>query len=192
LARTDLNEPTRGGQVLVPDEAGAVAAGSHLAHVDAGPVTANYGLDQEEVVARLNTALATEIVCWLRYLSHYHAADGIRADVVAAELLEHATAERDHAERLAKRIAQLGGMPDLDPGTLVARSHAPYREATNLDEVLAINLEAERVAVEFYRGLARWAGDRDPTTRRLVEEILADEEEHADDLVSLMRGGQWR
>lgn len=188
MARGDPTGPPGGAQVLAPNAEGAVAAGSHLAHEDAGPVTANYGLDQEEVVTRLNAALATEIVCWLRYLAHYHAADGIRADVVAAELLEHATAERDHAERLATRIAQLGGMPDLDPRTLSARSHAPYREAADLEEVLSINLEAERIAVEFYRDLARWAGDRDPTTRRLVEEILGDEEEHADDLIRLMRG----
>lgn len=161
---------------------------NEVQHPDAGPMTPNYGLPQEDVVHRLNAALATEIVCWLRYLSHYHAADGIRADVVATELLEHATQERDHAERLATRIAQLGGMPDFDPGTLMSRSHAPFRPTTNLEEMLSINLEAERIAIEVYRDLARWAGDKDPTTRRLIEDILAQEEEHADDLISLMRG----
>ena len=157
-------------------------------NIDAGAVTPSYSADREAVIRLLNDALATEVVCYLRYKRHYFMADGIHAEAVSAEFLEHATQEQEHADRIAERIVQLGGAPDFSPDSLTARSHAQYVEGTSLADMLRENLIAERIAIESYREIAQYIGDKDPTTRRLMEEILATEEEHADDLVSLMHG----
>jgi bacterioferritin len=156
--------------------------------IEGGAVTPSYGANREEVIRLLNEALATEIVCYLRYKRHYFMADGIHAEPVAAEFLEHATQEQQHADQIAERIVQLGGSPDFSPDSLVQRSHAQYVEGGSLADMIRENLIAERIAIESYREIAQYIGDGDPTTRRLMEEILATEEEHADDLVSLMHG----
>ena len=156
--------------------------------IEAGAVTPSYGANPQEIIRLLNDALATEIVCYLRYKRHYFMADGIHADAVAAEFQEHATQEQEHADQIAERIVQLGGAPDFAPDSLTSRSHAQYVEGTSLGDMIRENLVAERIAIESYREIAQYIGDRDPTTRRLMEEILATEEEHADDLVSLMHG----
>lgn len=153
-----------------------------------GPVTPSYDLDRERVVKLLNDALATEWVCALRYKRHYHVARGIKARFAAEEFLEHATQELEHADWLAERIVQLGGSPDLDPQGLASRSHAQYHSGTGLIEMITEDLVAERIAIEAYRELVQFLGDHDPTTRRLIEKILATEEEHADDLVDLLEG----
>jgi bacterioferritin len=156
--------------------------------IEAGAVTPSYSADREEIIGLLNDALATELVCYLRYKRHYFMADGIHADAVSAEFLEHATQEQEHADQIAERIVQLGGAPDFAPDTLTSRSHAQYVEGKSLGDMIRENLVAERIAIESYREIAQYIGDKDPTTRRLMEEILATEEEHADDLVSLMHG----
>lgn len=157
-------------------------------HMERGAVTAGYAADRDTVVKILNAALATEIVCQLRYKRHYFMADGIHAEAAKAEFLEHATEEAQHADKIAERIVQLGGEPDFSPEGLASRSHAEYAEGTTLREMIEEDLVAERVAIESYREIVLYLGDRDPTTRRLMEEVLAAEEEHADDLVSLLKG----
>jgi bacterioferritin len=154
--------------------------------VSDGPVTADYGLDPREVVQLLNEALATELVCTLRYKRHYYMAQGIKARFAAEEFQEHAQQEAEHADRIAERIVQLGGEPDFNPDSLTGRSHAQYHDGTGLREMLVEDLVAERIAIESYREMVRYLGDRDPTTRRMLEEILAVEEEHADDLNDLL------
>lgn len=156
--------------------------------VMAGVVTPNYALDPDEVVRLLNGALATEWVCAMRYKRHYFVAKGIKARVAATEFLEHANQEMGHADRLAERIVQLGGEPDLDPEGLADRAHAQYHAGTDLVEMIKEDLIAERIAIESYRELVQYLGEKDPTTRRLLEEILAVEEEHADDLLDLLEG----
>lgn len=156
------------------------------AHVEDGAVTEGYRADREAVIRRLNESLATEIVCVLRYKRHYYMATGIHAQSAATEFLEHATVEQSHADRIAERIIQLGGAPDLNPDTLTSRSHAEYVEGSTLEDMLRENLVAERIAIESYTEFIRYLGDADPTTRRLMEEILSNEEEHADDLKTLM------
>ncbi|MEZ4235908.1 MAG: ferritin-like domain-containing protein [Myxococcota bacterium] len=151
-----------------------------------GAVTAAYKADRQQVIDVLNEVLATEIVCNLRYRQHYYVATGVLAEVVAAEFLEHAKEEADHADRVAERITQLGGRPNLDPAGLNTRSHAEYKEATSLREMIVEDLVAERVAIETYAEIVRWLGDDDPTTRRMMESILEKEEEHADDMSSLL------
>ncbi len=136
----------------------------------------------------LNDALATELVCVLRYKRHYYMASGIHAQSVAAEFLEHAVEEQGHADLLAQRIVQLGGEPDLDPDRLSARSHAQYVEGKDLADMIREDLVAERIAIDSYAETIRYLGDDDPTTRRMLEGILAAEEEHAEDLLSLLRG----
>ncbi len=157
-----------------------------MRHLEEGAVTESYPLDRAEIVRILNEVLATELVCVLRYKRHYHATKGIRAKVAAAEFLEHAQQEQHHADLVAERIVQLGADPDYNPATLVQRSHADYHEGTELAEMLRADLIAERIAIESYREMIAFIGDRDPTTRRLLEGILAQEEEHAEDLVDLM------
>jgi bacterioferritin len=157
-------------------------------HVERGAVTDGYKADRETVLRLLNDALATELVCVLRYKRHYYMVTGIHAQSVAAEFLEHALEEQSHADLLAERIVQLGGAPNLDPDQLSARSHAQYVEGKDLADMLRENLVAERIAIDSYTEVIRYIGDDDPTTRRLLEGILAAEEEHADDLKSLMRG----
>jgi bacterioferritin len=156
-------------------------------HMEEGAVTAGYGADRETVIKLLNDALATELVCVLRYKRHYFMSQGINAQSVAAEFLEHANEEQGHADQLAARIVQLGGEPDLSPDGLSSRSHSEYVEAESLVDMIRENLVAERIAIDSYRELVAYLGDRDPTTRRMMEEILAVEEEHADDLVDLLK-----
>lgn len=152
-----------------------------------GAVTPSYPeSDRKAIVELLNTALATEIVCVLRYKRHYYATHGIRAKFVSAEFLEHANEEQAHADQIAERIVQLGEDPDLNPATLLSRAHSEYDEATSLRPMLEADLIAERIAIESYREMIEFIGPRDPTTRRLLESILAQEEEHAEDLVDLL------
>jgi bacterioferritin len=152
-----------------------------------GAVTPSYAeSDRQAIVELLNTALATEIVCVLRYKRHYYATHGIRAKFVSAEFLEHANEEQAHADRIAERIVQLGEDPDLNPATLLSRAHSEYDEATSLRPMLEADLVAERIAIESYREMINYIGPRDPTSRRLLEAILAQEEEHAEDLVDLL------
>ncbi|MEZ5987807.1 MAG: ferritin-like domain-containing protein [Planctomycetota bacterium] len=155
-------------------------------HVEDGPVTADYEADREAVLGILDKALATELVCFLRYRRHHYMAHGLRARAAAAEFLEHSQQELDHGHRIAQRITQLGGRPDLDPSSFADRSHSDYVECRSLEEMVRENLVAERIAIATYRELIRTIGDRDPTTRRLLESVLAVEEEHADDLVNLL------
>lgn len=155
-------------------------------HIEKGAVTAGYTADRETVVKLLNEALATEIVCVLRYKRHYFMATGIHADSVAAEFLEHAADEQGHADQIAARIVQLGGAPNFSPEGLLTRSHAEYVEGDTLNDMIKEDLVAERIAIDSYRDLIRYFGNDDPTSRRLMETILAVEEEHADDLVNLL------
>ena len=157
------------------------------AHIDAGPVTSDYGTDRERVIEVLNDALATELVCVLRYKRHYYMAEGINAGPVSAEFLQHAAEEQAHADQIAARIVQLQGEPDFDPATLVQRSHAEYAPGADLVDMIKEDLVAERIAIASYLDIARWLGDGDITTRRLIESILAVEEEHADDLLNLLK-----
>ncbi len=155
-------------------------------HIEQGAVTENYQGDRETIIRLLNEALATELVCTLRYKRHYYMAKGIHAQAVQAEFLEHAEQEQAHADAIAARIVQIGGEPDFNPDVLSKRSHAEYVEGDTIVDMLRENLVAERVAIESYGEVIRYIGDNDPTTRRLMEQVLADEEEHAEDLVTLM------
>jgi bacterioferritin len=154
--------------------------------VDDGAVTPSYGPWRDDIVRLLNDSLATELVCVLRYRRHHFTADGMASPAIAAEFLVHADEESTHANRIAERIVQLGGSPDFNPATLLERSHADYDESSDLREMVKANLVAERIAVEAYRQMISLIGDKDPTTRRILEEILADEEEHADELKDLL------
>lgn len=154
-------------------------------HMDEGAVTGGYQLDSKAVTEMLNGALATELVCVLRYKQHYYMCDGMNAQVVADEFLEHAGQEQEHADQLAERITQLGGEPEMDPAKITGRAHSEYKSAGSVAEMINENLVAERIAIDSYRAMIEYVGDKDPTTRRMLEEILAVEEEHADDLVGL-------
>jgi bacterioferritin len=156
-------------------------------HIENGAVTQGYSADRETVIKLLNEALATEIVCTLRYRRHYFMASGINAESVAAEFLQHANEEQGHADQIAQRIVQLQGEPDFNPEGLLTRSHAEYVEGTTLIEMIKEDLVAERIAIDSYREMITYFGNQDPTSRRLMEEILAVEEEHADDLVSMLQ-----
>jgi bacterioferritin len=156
------------------------------AKMDEGPITDAYGADRTKVIELLNEALATEIVCVLRYKRHYFMADGINAGPVAAEFQQHAAEELDHADRIATRIVQLQGEPNFSPEGITSRSHAEYVEGNDLVDMIKEDLVAERIAIESYAEMVQWLGDQDPTTRRLMEDILAMEEEHADDLLNLL------
>jgi len=157
-------------------------------HIEDGAVTPSYGCDREVVLRLLNESLATEIVCTLRYKRHYYMAQGMHSEGVAAEFLEHATTEAAHADRIAARIVQLGGAPNFSPDGLSGRSHAEYIEGDTLREMIAEDLIAERIAIESYGEMIRYIGDGDSTTRTMLEEILATEEEHADDMSNLLSG----
>jgi bacterioferritin len=152
-----------------------------------GAVTGAYLADREQVIGVLNEVLATEIVCVLRYKNHYFMASGINAQPVAQEFLTHANEEQQHADWVAQRITQLGGTPNLNPEGLATRSHAEYVEGATLERMIREDLVAERVAIETYSEIIRWLGSDDPTTRRLIEDILKMEEEHADDLATLLQ-----
>jgi bacterioferritin len=152
-----------------------------------GAVTGAYLADREKVIGVLNEVLATEIVCVLRYKNHYFMASGINAQPVAQEFLTHANEEQQHADWVAQRITQLGGTPNFNPEGLATRSHAEYVEGATLERMIREDLVAERVAIETYSEIIRWLGSDDPTTRRLMEDILKMEEEHADDLANLLQ-----
>ena len=157
-------------------------------HMREGAVTPDYKADRKAVIKVLNEALATEIVCVLRYKRHQFMAKGIHAQSVAAEFAEHAAEEQGHADLIAQRIVELGGEPDYSPASLVLRSHSEYVEGGDLVEMIEEDLVAERIAIESYGEIIRYVGDGDPTTRRMFEGILAKEEEHAEDLSSLLQG----
>jgi len=155
-------------------------------NIEQGPVTDSYGADRERVISVMNDSLATEIVCYLRYKRHYFMATGIDSGNAAAEFLEHATQELQHADMLAARITQLQGSPNFNPTGLAERSHAEYVEGETLADMIKEDLVAERIAIQSYGEIIRWLGTNDSTTRRLFEDILAVEEEHADDLLNLL------
>ena len=155
-------------------------------NIDKGPVTVAYRADLKRVIEVLNEVLATELVCVLRYKRHYFTASGINAQAVAAEFLQHANEEQGHADSVAQRIVQLGGSPNLNPEGLATRSHSQYDEKMALVDMIREDLVAERIAIETYSEIIRWLGNDDPTTRSLIEGILKVEEEHADDLSTLL------
>ena len=155
-------------------------------HIEDGAVTQGYTADRETVLRILNEALATEIVCVLRYKRHYYMATGIHAQAVAAEFLEHANEEQGHADEIAARITQLGRSAQLQPGRAPRRSHAEYVEGESLIDMIKEDLVAERIAIDSYREMAQYFGQKDPTSRGMIERILAVEEKHADDLVNLL------
>ncbi|HET6804701.1 MAG TPA: ferritin-like domain-containing protein [Frateuria sp.] len=155
-------------------------------HIDQGAITAGYSADRDTVIKLLNEALATEIVCTLRYKYHYYMASGIHSQAVKAEFLEHAQQEQEHADRIAERITQLDGKPDFNPEGLLSRSHADYAEGADLVDMIKEDLIAERIAIDTYRAIIEYIGADDPTTRRIMEEVLAQEEEHAEDMASLL------
>jgi bacterioferritin len=156
-------------------------------NIEAGAVTDNYRGDRKEVIRLFNEALATELVCILRYKRHFFTAIGLSAKSVAAEFAEHAAEESAHADQLAARIVQLGGEPDFNPDTLTKRSHAEYKEGVTLSDMIREDLIAERIAIESYGEMVTYIGSQDPTSRRVLEQILAQEEEHAEDLSSLLK-----
>jgi bacterioferritin len=164
---------------LTLDQAAIDAASQSL---DDGAVTPSYGPWRDDIVKLLNDALATELVCVLRYKRHYFTATGVSSPAIADEFLVHANEESAHADKIAERIVQLGGEPDFNPETLQQRSHASYDASLDLQAMVRANLVAERIAIETYRQMIVLIGDKDPTTRRILEEVLAEEEEHADEL----------
>ena len=155
-------------------------------HIERGAVTDGYTADRETVLKLLNEALATEIICVLRYRRHYFMASGLEAQSVAAEFLQHANEEQGHADQIAARIVQLGGEPNFSPDGLSTRSHAEYVEGSDLIDMIKEDLVAERIAIDSYADMVRYIGDDDPTTRRLLEDVLGQEEEHADDMKTLL------
>ena len=157
-------------------------------NMEKGPVTDAYGADLERVIFVLNQALATELVCVLRYKRHFFTAQGLNAQSAAEEFLQHAGEESDHADSIAARITQLGGEPDFNPASLTGRSHSEYDSSTELEKMIREDLVAERVAIAAYTEIIAWLGTGDPTTRRMLEEILATEEEHAEDMLDLLAG----
>ncbi|HWC98531.1 MAG TPA: ferritin-like domain-containing protein [Candidatus Sulfopaludibacter sp.] len=156
-------------------------------HMEKGAVTGGYKADRETVLRLLNEGLATEIVCVLRYKRHQFMAHGLSAQSVADEFAEHAAEEQEHADMIAKRITELGGEPNFSPEGLLSRSHSEYVEGDKLTDMIKEDLVAERIAIESYSEIIRYLGENDPTTRRMMEEILAKEEEHAEDMLSLIQ-----
>lgn len=155
-------------------------------HMEGGAVTSAYTADRQTVIRILNEVLATELVCVLRYKRHYYMATGIHAQAVAAEFLEHATEEQSHADLAAERITQLGGEPNFNPEGMTSRSHSEYAEGKTMLDMVREDLVAERIAVESYNEIIRYLGNDDPTTRRMLEKIMAKEEEHADDMKKIL------
>ena len=151
-----------------------------------GAVTADYALDRDQAIGILNEALATELVCVARYKFHYFMASGIHSQAVKSEFKEHADEEQEHADWLAERIKQLGGKPEMNPAVLTGRAHSEYKEGSSLADMIREDLVAERIAIETYREIIQYFGDKDPTSRTLLERILAKEEEHADDMADLL------
>lgn len=171
--------------VIEPLDVAAIRAAAKK-HVDEGAVPPGYQGNREAIIAMLNEALATEWVCVLRYMRHYFTAAGLSNEAIKAEFLLHAQQEQDHANRIAERIVQLNGEPDLDPATLVQRSHAEYDASVDVKDMIRANLIAERIAIESYRQMIERIGDTDPTTRQMLTQIMAAEEEHADDMKDLL------
>jgi bacterioferritin len=155
-------------------------------HIDKGAITDGYKADRKTIVKILNEALATEIVCVMRYKYHYYMAKGIHSQSVKAEFLEHANEEQQHADRIAERITQLEGTPNFSPEGLLSRSHSDYAEGEDIVDMIKEDLIAERIAIDAYREIIDYIGEDDPTTRRMMEEIMAVEEEHAEDMSSLL------
>ncbi|MGZ5037628.1 MAG: ferritin-like domain-containing protein [Usitatibacter sp.] len=184
-----MNAPIRNPQAKPPLTDVKTLRESARRHVEEGAVTEHYKGDRAKVIELLNEALATEMVCVLRYRHDYYMARGLKAKAAADEFLEHADQEFGHANQLAERIVQLGGEPDFNPETLTRRSHAEYRLGRGVEDMIRENLVAERIAIDSYREMAAYVGDDDPTTKNLLEEILAVEEEHADDLADLLDAG---
>ena len=178
-AGSDAAGTGEGAQRLRLDENALEAAKRSL---EKGAVTPSYGPWREDIIALLNDALATEIVCTLRYKRHYYTAKGLASPAIAEEFLVHAQEETAHSEQIAERIVQLGGEPDFSPATLLERSHADYDESKDLQAMIRANLVAERVAIEAYSQMIHLIGDKDSTTRRILESILSQEQEHADEL----------
>lgn len=183
LKRTSDTGEAGTEQMLELDQAALDAARKNI---DQGAVTPSYGPWRTSIVKLLNDSLATELVCVLRYKRHHFTAHGLASPAIAAEFLVHANEESGHADMLAERIVQLGGKPDFSPSTLLERSHADYDESDDLKAMVRANLVAERVAVEGYRQMIALIGDKDPTTRRMLEQILHDEEEHAEELADML------
>jgi len=185
-----MNPQTPDGTVTAPHQLTDVATLRARArqHIEGGAVTAGYSADRTQVLKMLNEALATELVCMLRYRRHHFMARGIHAQGVASEFLVHAKEEQKHADQLAARIVQLGGEPDFSPDSLSARSHAEYVPGHTLEEMLREDLVAERIAIDSYREMVQYLGHQDPTTSDLLKRILAVEEEHADELSDLLDG----
>jgi bacterioferritin len=154
--------------------------------ISEGAVTPDYGLDRERAIAILNEALATELLCVLRYRFHWFMASGIHSNSVKNEFKEHADEEQEHADRIAERIKQLGGKPEMNPAAITALAHSEYKEGNSLEDMIREDLIAERIAVETYREIIRFFGDKDPTSRLMMEEILSKEEEHADEMADLL------
>jgi bacterioferritin len=154
--------------------------------IESGAVTQDYSLDKDQAIKILNEALATELVCVLRYRFHYFMASGIHKEGAAAEFLEHSNEEQQHADMIAERIKQLGGKPEMDPSKFAQVSHSEYVEGNSLEDMLREDLVAERIAIQTYREMIQFFGTKDPTSRRLMEQILAVEEEHADDIADLL------
>lgn len=193
-SRNGTKKPPPGGQTTRGGEVGSgffsdvkTLRENARKHIDNGPITSSYGADLDRVIAVLNEVLATELVCVLRYKRHYYMAEGINSRSVAEEFLQHAAEEQDHADRVAERIVQLQGEPDFNPETLSQRSHSQYAPGTDLLDMIKEDLVAERIAIMSYQEIARWIGDADPTTRRLIEDILSVEEEHADDMLTFLK-----
>ncbi len=184
-SRTDANSTGKGPTQGFLSDVATIRARARK-HIEDGAVTENYDADRATVLKLLNEALATELVCVLRYRRHHFMAKGIHAEPIAAEFKVHADEEQAHADRIAARIVQLGGEPDFSPDGLSARSHSEYVAPNGLTDMIRENLIAERIAIESYREMIQYMGERDPTTRRILEEILAVEEEHADELADML------
>ncbi|MCQ9617756.1 ferritin-like domain-containing protein [Paenalcaligenes niemegkensis] len=176
---------TNNVQPFKPLDVAAIRAAAKQ-HVDDGAVSSGYQGNREAIIKMLNEAVATEWVCVLRYMRHYFTATGLNNEAIKAEFLEHATQEQEHANRIAERIVQLNGEPDLDPATLLQRSHAEYDDSQDIKSMIRANLIAERIAIESYRQMIERIGDTDPTTRQMLIEIMAVEEDHADDMSDLL------
>ncbi|MET4727267.1 bacterioferritin [Lysobacter enzymogenes] len=180
-------KPAASGTSAFVADIGAIRARARK-HIEDGAITASYAADREAVIELLNDALATEIVCVLRYKRHYFMASGLMADAIKSEFLEHANEEQAHADLIAERIVQLGGEPDLNPDLLSGRAHAQYVEGSDLRDMVKEDLIAERIAIDSYRAIIDFIGDKDTTTKRMMEHILAQEEEHADELADMLDG----
>ncbi|HEX2584983.1 MAG TPA: ferritin-like domain-containing protein [Steroidobacteraceae bacterium] len=183
---TPQNTPANGNAQLPALSSAAELRARAMQSLDDGAVTQSYAADREKVIALLNQALATELVCVLRYRHHYFVSEGLPAEAIKKEFLEHAEEEQRHADQLAERIIQLGGDPNFDPKGLAERSHAEYGNGKSLLEYLRDDLISERVAIEFYTEAIQYIGSNDPTTRRVLESILSAEEEHAEEIASML------